>query len=58
MEKIKDFHDKEESSLSNVYKEFEKDEFIFDNAKENNENIILIDYITFYLKKYKNRDGI
>ena len=57
-EKIKDFHDKEESSLSNVYKEFEKDEFIFDNAKKIDENIILIDYITFYLQKYKNRDGI
>jgi len=57
-EKIKDFHEKEESLLSNVYKECEKDEFIFENAKKIDENLILIDYITFFLQKYKNKDGI
>ena len=57
-EKIKDFHEKEESLLSNAYKECEKNEFIFENAKKIDENLILKDYITFYLQKYKNKDGI
>ena len=57
-EKIRDFHEIEESLLNDVYKEFEKDNFIFDNAKIIEKNLILRDYITYYLQKYKNANGI
>ena len=59
-DKIKDFYEKEESLLFNVYKEIEKNnKFIFDCInKIDNKNVIFQDYITYYLQKYKNKDGI
>ena len=59
-EKNKDFHEKEESLLSSVYQEIKKDKFIFEIIYENKIeiNLILQDYITYYLQKYKNKDKI
>jgi len=58
-EKIKDFHEKEESLLSNAYKEIEKsNKFIFDIINKIDKDVIFQDYITYYLQKYKNKDDI
>ena len=57
IDKIKDFYDKEESLLSAVYDEISAHhKFIIDIIDKIPEDIILKDYITFYLQKYKNKD--
>ena len=50
----KKFHEKEEILLFNVYDEISKDEFIFGIMNEIIPELILEDYITFFLEKYIN----
>jgi len=58
-EKENDFHEQEQSLLSTVYKEVEKNnKFIFEFANKIDKNIIFQDYITYYLQKYYIQDGI
>ena len=48
----KDFHEKEELLLSDVYDEINKDKFIYDIINKISPDLILKDYITYYLNKY------
>ena len=58
-EKERDFHEKEEIFVSITYKEIEKNnKFIFDILNKIDKNIIFQDYITYYLQKYYNKNGI
>ena len=58
-EKQKDFYEKEEYLLSNVYKEVEKNsKFVLEFINKIEINLILQDYITYYLQKYFIKDGI
>ena len=59
---IRELHETEEEILNIVINEFEQNQkFIFDIMKEIKEipdTLILKDYITYYLQKYKNPEGI
>ena len=58
-EKERDFHEKEEIFVSITYKEIEKNnKFIFDILNKIDKNIIFQDYITYYLQKHYNKNGI
>ena len=48
-----EFHDKEDEVLEDVYKEIEKDQFVFGNINKISSDLIFKDYVTYYLKKYK-----
>ena len=57
-QKILEFHNKEDELLENAYKEIEKNKFVFDNIKKISSDLIFKDYVTYYLKKYKDNFGI
>ena len=57
-QKIMEFHDKEDELLESVYKEIEKDLFVFGNINKISIDLIFKDYVTYYLKKYKDSFGI
>ena len=50
--KIEVFHDKEEELLQKVMKEIEKDKLYYDLIDRITPDLILKDYITYYLEKY------
>ena len=53
IEKVKqDFHKKEERLLSEVYDEINKDKFIYDIISIIPTDLMLKDYITYFVKKY------
>ena len=57
--KIKDFHEKEESLLINVYDKIIKNNLFYIEIINIIENdTIFQDYIVYYFQKYKNNDGI
>ena len=56
-ETIEIYHKKEEYLLSLIYKKLEDDKFFFDFAKKIPGNLILNDYITYFLIKYGSEDG-
>ena len=53
-----EFHEKEEDLLSLAYDEIRKDKFIFDITNKIHPDLLLKDYITFYLDKYITDDNI
>ena len=58
-EKERDFYEQEESLLSNVYKEVEKNnKFALEFINKIDINVIFQDYITYYLQKNFIKDGI
>ena len=58
-DKIKEFHNNEESLINNVNKELvDNYKFIFDVIYEIPNDLIFKDYITYYLQKYKNSQDI
>ena len=57
--KLKEFHDIEKSSIDIVYGEInKKHKFIFEFMNKIPEDLILKDYITYFLQKYRNNDVI
>ena len=57
--KLNDFHDIEKLSINIVYKEMqEENKFIFEFVNKIPQDLILNDYITYYLQKYRNNDVI
>ena len=55
IDKIRDFHDIEESLLNNVYNEIaNKHKFIFETINKISNDLIFKDYVTYYLQKYRN----
>ena len=62
IQKIRDFYDKEDGHLGIVYNEIENNQkFIFGLINKNSQisdDLIFKDYVTFYLKKYKDNYGI
>ena len=48
----KDFHDKEELLLSDIYNEINEDKFMYEIINSIAPDLILKDYITYYLNKY------
>ena len=58
-EKINEFHIKEENLLIDVYNEiYNYDQFILKIINFIPDELIINDYITFYLQKYRNKDDI
>ena len=58
-DKIRRFHEINESLLNNAYKELlNNHKFNFDILEKIPDDLIFKDYITFYLQKYKNPQGI
>jgi len=51
---IKDFHEKEEILVSSVYDKISDDKFIFDIINEIPYDLIIKDYINYYVNKYSN----
>ena len=51
---IKDFHEKEEVLVSSAYDEISNDKFIFDIIDEIPYDVIIKDYINYYVNKYRN----
>ena len=49
---LEDFHEKEEELLKKVLEKIEKDKIYFDLINKITPDLILQDYITFYLEKY------
>ena len=58
IQKIIEFHNKEDELLEEVYKEIQKNKFVFGNINKISNDLIFKDYVTFYLKKYKDSFGI
>ena len=59
--KFEDFHDKEDNLLEIVYNEIKKNQFIsevIDKIQNSENDIILKDYITYYLQTYRNNCDI
>ena len=52
--KIKSFHENEETLISSVYDEISSDKYIFDFIDEIPNELILKDYINYFVNKYSN----
>ena len=57
-QKIMDYQHKEDELLETVLKEIEKNKYIFNNINKISSDLIFKDYVTYYLKKYKDSFGI
>ena len=57
-QKIIEFHNKEDELLESAFAEIKKDEFVFGIIDKISSDLILKDYVTYYLKKYKDNFGI
>ena len=60
VEKIRQFHDTEDSLLSNANKYITNNKFIFEilNKENSPHDLIFKDYITYYLQKYRDRKDL
>ena len=56
VDKIREFHEKEESLLNDVNKYIANNKFIMDIVNKISMDLIFEDYITYYLQKYRNKD--
>ena len=57
-QKIMEFHNKEDELLESVFKEIEKNKYSFNILNKISTDLIFKDYVTYYLKKYKEKFGI
>ena len=56
VDKIREFHENEESLLNDVCKYISNNKFIMDIMNKIPMDLIFEDYITYYLQKYRNKD--